>query len=91
LDEVIVSIPEETHWEPPVLTRTETPEDHSSPADIFFLQYAVCIFVLTALLVLRLCDQCAYADVTATFREHSSAPDLPWTQQLAALVGSLWN
>ncbi len=91
MDEVIVEIPEEQHWEPPVLTKAEEPEDHSSPADVFFMQYAVCILVLTALLVLRLCDQGAYSTVTETFREHSSAPDLPWTAQLAALAGSLWS
>ena len=61
------------------------------PADVFFMQYAVCILVLTALLVLRLCDQNAYTAVTDTFREQTSAPDLPWTQQLIALVGSLWK
>lgn len=91
MDEVIVEIPEEQHWEPPVLTKSEEPEEHSSAADVFFMQYAVCIFVLTALLILRLCDQSAYTAVTDTFREQSSAPDLPWTQQLMALVGSLWS
>ena len=91
MDEVIVEIPEEKEWQPPVLTKTEAPEDHSSPVDIFFMQYAVCILVLTALLVLRLCDQGAYASVTDTFRERSSAPDLPWTDQLISLAGSLWK
>ena len=46
---------------------------------------------VTALLVLRLCDQGAYASVTDTFRERSSAPDLPWTDQLISLAGSLWK
>lgn len=91
MEEVIVEIPEEQHWEPPVLTKEAENEEPSSPADVFFMQYAVCILVLTALLVLRLCDQSAYTSVTDTFREQTSAPDLPWTQQLIALVGSLWK
>ena len=91
MEEVIVEIPEEKRWEPPVLTQAEASEDHSSPADVFFMQYAVCIFVLTALLILRLCDQSAYTSVTDTFREQTSAPDLPWTQHLLSLVGSLWK
>lgn len=92
MEEVIVEIPEEQRWEPPVLTEeTPAPEEHSSPADVFFMQYAVCIIVLTTLLILRLCDNAAYTSVTDTFREQSSAPDLPWTQALIDLVGSLWK
>ena len=93
MEQVIVDIPKEAEtWEPPVL-RTETPEPETQPsaADVFFMQYAVCILVLTALLILRLCDQNAYADVLGTFRAQSAAPDLPWTDALVTFVGSLWN
>ena len=92
MEEVIVEIPEEQHWEPPVLMESEPePTERSSPADVFFMQYAVCIIVLTTLLILRLCDHDAYTSVTDTFREHSSAPDLPWTQSLMDLAGGLWK
>jgi hypothetical protein len=91
MNDVIVEIPEEQSWEPPVLRESDPEPEHHSMADIFFMQYAVCILVLTTLLLLRLFDQSAYTQVTDTFRTQSSAPDLPWTEQLFGLAGSLWK
>lgn len=92
MDQVIVDIPKEAEaWEPPVLrTEEETPRTESA-ADVFFMQYAVCILVLTALLILRLCDQNAYSGVIDTFRSQSDAPDLPWTDALLSLIAGLWS
>ena len=84
MDEVLIEIPEEQCWQPPVLREgtTEKPESQSSPADVFFMQYAVCIIMVTVLLLLRLLDQSAYLTVAGTFREHCAAPAPAWTEML---------
>lgn len=92
MEEVIVDIPTaETAqpWEPPVVEEPKAPE--GSAADVFFLQYAVCILLLTALLLLRLCDESAYRSVTGAFRTQSDAPDLPWAAAFIEFVRNLWR
>ncbi len=90
--EVIVDIPNESeNWEPPVLCEKPEQEETHRAADVFFMQYTACILVLTALFLLRLCDQNAYGGVVDTFRAQTSEPDLPWVSQLIALVGELWK
>lgn len=91
MEQVIVDIPKEETWKPPVLREEDIPEDHTSAADVFFMQYAVCILVLTAVLFLRLLDQSACSSVVGTFREQSAAPDLPWTDALISLIAGLWK
>lgn len=91
MEQIIVDIPKEETWEPPVVRKEDIPEEHASAADVFFMQYAVCILVLTAAFLLRLLDGEAYSGVTAAFREQSAAPDLPWTNALISLVTNLWK
>ena len=95
MEQVIVDIPQvqdEPKWTPPAVELQEEPGERvQSAADVFFMQYAVCILLLTALLLLRLCDREASEGVTAMFRVQSSAPDAPWVTQFMALIGGLWS
>ena len=95
MEQVIVDIPQvqdEPKWTPPAVELQEEPGERvQSAADVFFMQYAVCILLLTALLLLRLCDREASEGVTAMFRAQSSAPDAPWVTQFMALIGGLWS
>ena len=95
MEQVIVDIPQvqdEPKWTPPAVELQEEPGERvQSAADVFFMQYAVCILLLTALLLLRLCDREAGDSVTAAFRAQSSAPDAPWVTQFMALIGGLWS
>lgn len=99
MEDVIVEIPqpsEETPWEPPVL-KTEVHEgkpekkDVQSAADVFFMQYVICILVLTLLLVIRLYDEELFRDVTNTFSERMHAPSVPWAENLVQTVRGLWS
>lgn len=96
MEQIIVDLPEEqpAGWEPPVLRREETASPQEEPAhaaDVFFLQYAAAILLLTALLVLRVFDRNAFAAVIDTFRAQSNSPDLPWADALITYLGSLWS
>lgn len=97
MEDVIVEIPvqtEETEWQPPVLRteeRKERPESPRSAADVFFMQYVICILVLTLLFVVRLYDEALFRDVTETFREQTHAPSEPWAEELMLLVKGLWS
>lgn len=99
MEDVIVEIPqptEETPWEPPVLkteVHEEQPEkkDMQSAADVFFMQYVICILVLTLLLVIRLYDETLFRDVTETFQTRTHAPSEPWAEAFLSMVRGLWS
>ena len=101
MDNVIVEIPEGETWEPPALTEAqpvaeEPPEPApsaapDSAADVFFMQYAVCILLLTAVLVLRVLDASTFGNTLETFRNNTACPDEPWVTGLFRYIGSLWS
>ena len=96
-EDTILEIPERTEeepgWQPPVLTKAEIPENpHSqSCADVFFVQYIICILLLTALFAVRLYDANVFRDTVNLFDERSHADSEPWILHLIELVKSLWN
>ena len=101
MDNVIVEIPEGETWEPPALTEAqpvaeEPPEPApsaapDSAADVFFMQYAVCILLLTALLAVRLFDESVFHSTMETFRTRTQSPAEPWVTELFRFIGSLWS
>lgn len=99
-DDVILEIPEqlededgELEWQPPVLKKAElTEKKHlQSCADIFFMQYVVCILILTALFAVRIYDESIFQNTVNLFESYSHAPSEPWVEQLISLVKSLWS
>lgn len=97
MEDVIVEIPaEEAEWQPPVL-KTELREEHppkesgQSAADVFFMQYVICILLLTLLLVVRLYDEALFKSVTDTFQARTHAPSEPWAEELILMVRGLWS
>ncbi len=92
-ENVILDIPEssENGWQPPVLKKEEIPEDPQSCADIFFMQYIICILLLTALFSIRIYDEKIFQNTIAIFQQRTHADSESWILHLIALVQSLWN
>lgn len=93
MEHVTVEIPAhpEGGWEPPVLRGEPVQEEPQSTADVFLAQYAVCILLLTVLLILRLYDDGTFAQVAETFRSRTTAPSEAWAEAAAAAVKGLWS
>ncbi|MBR1459978.1 MAG: hypothetical protein IJ595_11450 [Oscillospiraceae bacterium] len=93
MEETIVQIPQETQegWQPPVIEKRLAEKVHAgSAADVFFMQYTVCILLLTAVLVLRLLDDAAYTEVADTFARRTAAPDTGWAAAALDYIRTLW-
>ena len=92
-EQVVVEIPpqeEEGTWTPPVLRHTQGRPGQSC-ADIFFVQYAACVLMLTALFVIRLYDAAAFDGAVDSFRQQTQAPSETWMDSLMQLAASLWS
>ncbi|MBR7083759.1 MAG: hypothetical protein IKI37_01030 [Oscillospiraceae bacterium] len=97
-EDVILEIPEQEdsendelpEWTPPVLRKTEIPERQSC-ADIFFIQYVVCIVILTILFSVRLWDEQSLQNAVHEFVQGIHADSEPWVLSFIAWVKSLWN
>ena len=99
-NDVVLEIPEqienadgELEWQPPVLRHAEPSEKkHSqSCADVFFMQYIICIFLLTILFAVRLYDESAFQNAVHLFENYSHAPSEPWMEQLINSIQNLWS
>lgn len=93
MEETVMEIPERTkgeEWQPPVLKRQRT-DSQQSMADVFFVQYAVCILLLTVLFVIRLCDEEMFRTILVQFRTRTHAGTEEWILQLAEFLHQLWS
>lgn len=95
-DQVILEIPGqiehengETEWQPPVLRHAEESEKirSRSCADVFFMQYVVCIFLLTILFAIRFYDEDIFQNTVHLFETHSHAPTIPWLAGFLEWIG----
>ncbi|MDE5767801.1 MAG: hypothetical protein K2H29_03765 [Oscillospiraceae bacterium] len=70
----------ETEWQPPVLRHAEPSEKIRSRrcVDVFFMQYVICIFLLTILFAVRLYDESIFQNAVHLFETYSHAPTEPW-------------
>ena len=70
----------ETEWQPPVLRHAEPSEKIRSRrcADVFFMQYIICIFLLTILFAVRFYDESVFQNTVHLFETYSHAPSEPW-------------
>ncbi|MBE6875933.1 MAG: hypothetical protein E7496_04295 [Ruminococcus sp.] len=95
-DEIILEIPEQnpgeeeaSEWIPP--EKTEVPEKKQSCADVFFIQYIICIVVLTILFAVRLWDVQSFQNAVNQFESATHADSLPWILDIIEQVKQLWN
>ena len=94
-EDVILEIPEENaseEWTPPILKKSEIPvKKHQSCADVFFIQYVVCIVILTVLFSVRLWDEQSFQNAVNQFVQAIHAESAPWVLSLIAWVKELWS
>ena len=99
-DEVILEIPEVpesqedgAEWQPPVLKKAELSEKKQlqSCADIFFMQYIICILILTALFAIRIYDESIFQNTVNLFENYSHAPSEIWVEELINWLKNLWS
>ncbi len=95
MEETIIEIPEaapEEGWQPPVLTHEPAKKQRSqSVTDVFFIQYAVCIFLLTAFLVIRCIDRELFAQAASQLLAQMHAPTEAIMQELCTFLQSQWS
>ena len=92
-EDVILEIPEQNdyeEWTPPVLKKVEISK-HQSSADVFFIQYVVCIVILTVLFSVRLWDEQSFQNAVNQFVQAIHAESAPWVLSLIAWVKELWS
>lgn len=94
-EEVILEIPEQDEefpeWQPPILKKAEIPEKKQSCADIFFMQYVICIVLLTILFSVRLWDGQSFQNAVDQFEAYTHMPSEPWVLTAIEWVKQLWN
>ncbi len=97
-EHVVLEIPEqnpdsaeEQEWQPPVLKKAEIPEKKQSCTDVFFIQYVVCIILLTILFSVRLWDGQSFQNAVDLFADRTHADSLPWVLDALEWVKQLWN
>lgn len=83
----------ETAWQPPVLRHAEPSEKirSRSCADVFFMQYVICIFLLTILFAVRLYDESIFQNTVHLFETYSHAPTESWLAGFLELIGITGN
>ncbi len=91
MEETHIEIPDSTEdgWQPPVLKKVpavKKPTHASRCTDIFFVQYAVCVLLLTSLLLLKLYHPASYADALSFYRTLIQAPTEPCIAALLAVL-----
>ncbi len=97
MPETIIEIPDlqqGENWVPPVImeqTDSFAPAQKRSCIDIFFAQYAICIILITVVLLLRLLDPISAAEAESRFVSAITQPDASWVRTLAEALSSLWN
>ncbi|MBR1528210.1 MAG: hypothetical protein IJ642_02770 [Oscillospiraceae bacterium] len=94
-ENVVLEIPElnedSPEWVPPVLKKEEVPEKKQSCADVFFMQYVVCMIVLTVLFSVRLWDEQSFQEAVSQFSVQIHADSESWLIALIGQVEQLWN
>ena len=94
-ENIILEIPElnenSPEWQPPVLRKEEMPEKKQSCADVFFIQYSVCMIVLTLLFLVRLWDEQSFQNAVSLFHAQTHADSESWLLALIEQVKQLWN
>lgn len=97
MEEIRIEIPQETEengtWQPPVLTKAEPSGRKSMQncADVFFMQYVLCVLIVTAVLTIRFFNAPLYETLITQFCAHTQSPTESAVEQVIALVQAQWS
>ncbi len=96
MDETIIEIPEadpEEGWQPPVLTQehTEPPRSSQRVSDVFFIQYVICLLVITAFFTVRCFAPDLAQNALDSFFTNTHAPSEAFAEALLAHLQSRWS
>lgn len=93
MENPVIEIPEheDGEWKAPVIREGEKKPAAQTPADILFMQYVVCVLLLTALFAVRVYDEALFRGIAAKFLEGVQSADEPWLNVLLTQIGSLWK
>ncbi|MBQ7012505.1 MAG: hypothetical protein IJN11_01120 [Oscillospiraceae bacterium] len=98
MEETIIEIPQDESgsWQPPVLTHAETQKRGRTRkseriADIFLIQYALCILFMTAVFTIRCVDPAWCDAMTEQFLSQMHSPDAAIAEQAAAIMEDAWK
>ncbi len=96
MDETIIEIPEadpEEGWQPPVLTQehSEVPRSAQRVSDVFFIQYVICLLVITAFFTVRCFAPELAQNALDGFFSHTHTPTEAFAESLLARLQSAWS
>lgn len=96
MEETIIEIPQtdpEEGWQPPVLTHAEPDKKRKEQrySDVFFIQYVICLLLVTAIYVICLLDGTCFERITQHFLELTHAPAPAWITEAFTFIQNLWN
>lgn len=96
MEETVIEIPEsapEEGWQPPVLTHEikEKPKSSQRCSDVFFIQYVICILLITAFFVIRCADQELGERTAEHFVDQSHAPTAEFAVELIDFLKTRWS
>ncbi len=96
MEETIIEIPQtdpEEGWQPPVLTYAEPDKKRKEQrySDVFFIQYVICLLLVTGVYIIRLLDGTCFERITKLFLDLTHAPTPAWITEAFAFIQNLWN
>lgn len=96
MEETVIEIPEaspEEGWQPPVVTSREIgPQTKIQRyTDVFFIQYVVCMLLVTAFLVINLLDRSLGDSLGQTFLSRCHAPTNEQISELFLFLQNQWK
>ncbi len=96
MEETVIEIPSsdsEEGWQPPVLTHKipEKPPKLQSCTDVFFMQYVICILLVTAVFVIRYYDSGLCETTMQNFLAWTHAPTERVLTELIAYLQNQWS
>ncbi len=90
MEETIIEIPDtpDDGWQPPVLKHQKAGKSSKAQncTDVFFIQYVVCILLVTAVFIIRLYDEMLCDSILGQFAAQTHAPDAQFIGQLASIL-----
>lgn len=96
MEETIIEIPQtdpEEGWQPPVLAHAEPDKRRKQQrySDVFFIQYVICLLLVTGVYIIRLLDGTCFERITQLFLDLTHMPTMMWITEAFAFIQNLWN
>ncbi len=96
MEETKIEIPEiteESGWQPPIIQQEKTKRRQKTQhcTDVFFVQYVICILLLTGLFAVKIYNESLFSGLLTQFCSQTQAPSEPWAQAAAEQLQDLWS